>query len=41
MGETDGQPKTADWAAPICEIDAETIRGLARRMAAGRTMIAA
>jgi biotin/methionine sulfoxide reductase len=40
MGATDGQPKTADWAAPICEIDAETIRGLARRMAAGRTMIA-
>ena len=40
MGETDGQPKSADWAAPICEIEAETIRGLARRMAAGRTMIA-
>jgi len=39
MGETDGQPKSADWAAPICEVDAETIRGLARRMAAGRTMI--
>jgi biotin/methionine sulfoxide reductase len=39
MGATDGQPKTADWAAPICEVDAETIRGLARRMAAGRTMI--
>ena len=40
MGETDGQPKSAEWAAPICEIDAETIRSLARRMAAGRTMIA-
>jgi len=39
MGETDGQPKSADWAAAICELDAETIRGLARRMAAGRTMI--
>ncbi|MEM9683142.1 MAG: molybdopterin-dependent oxidoreductase, partial [Pseudomonadota bacterium] len=39
MGETDGQPKSADWAAPICEVDADTIRGLARRMAAGRTMI--
>jgi biotin/methionine sulfoxide reductase len=38
-GEVDGQVKSADWAAPICEIDAETIRGLARRMAAGRTMI--
>lgn len=39
LGETDGQPKTADWAAAICEIDADTIRDLARRMAAGRTMI--
>jgi biotin/methionine sulfoxide reductase len=39
MGETDGQAKSADWAAPICEIDADTIRDLARRMAAGRTMI--
>ena len=38
-GESDGTPKTADWAAAICEVDAETIRGLARRMAAGRTMI--
>lgn len=40
MGETDGQPKTADWAAPLCEVDADTIRDLARRMASGRTMIA-
>jgi biotin/methionine sulfoxide reductase len=39
LGETDGEPKTADWAAAISEIDAETIRGLARHMAAGRTMI--
>ena len=39
MGESDGQPKSADWAAPICAIDAEVIRGLARRMAKGRTMI--
>ncbi len=39
LGVTDGQPKTADWAAAICEIDADTIRSLARRMAAGRTMI--
>ncbi|MDU8928718.1 molybdopterin guanine dinucleotide-containing S/N-oxide reductase [Alisedimentitalea sp. MJ-SS2] len=38
-GDEDGTPKSADWAAPICEIDAETIRGLARRMASSRTMI--
>ena len=39
MGDTDGTPKTADWAANICEIPADTIRALARRMAAERTMI--
>ncbi|MDA0662232.1 MAG: molybdopterin guanine dinucleotide-containing S/N-oxide reductase [Proteobacteria bacterium] len=38
-GETDGTPKSADWAAPITGIDAETIRTLARKMAAKRTMI--
>src|SRR6056297_604681 len=38
-GEADGQPKTADCAAGICQIPAETIRTLARRMAAQRTMI--
>ncbi len=38
-GESDGTPKDADWAAPITEIPAETIRGLARRMAGARTMI--
>ena len=26
MGETDGQPKSADWAAPVCALDAEAIR---------------
>jgi biotin/methionine sulfoxide reductase len=41
MGETDGQPKHADWAAPICGVPAGTIRALARRMAATRTMITA
>ena len=39
MGDTDSTPKTADWAANICEIPADTIRALARRMAAERTMI--
>ncbi len=38
-GRSDGTPKTADWAAERCEIDAATIRELARRMATTRTMI--
>ena len=41
MGESDGQPKDADWAAPITGVPADTIRALARRMAATRTMISA
>ena len=41
MGEDDGRPKDAGWAAAICEIGADTIRALARRIAAGRTMITA
>ena len=39
LGESDGQPKTADWAASICEIEADTIRDLARTMASSRTLI--
>ncbi len=39
LGETDGVPKSAEWAAEICEIPAVTIRNLARRMASERTMI--
>lgn len=39
LGQTDGQPKTADWAAALSEIDAEAIRDLARKMAVKRTMI--
>jgi len=38
-GRDDGTPKSAEWAAAICDVDAHTIRELARRMAAGRTMI--
>jgi biotin/methionine sulfoxide reductase len=41
MGESDGTPKDAAWAAAITQVPAETIRGLARRMAADRTLIAA
>ena len=40
MGEADGQPKSAAWAGAISGIDADEIAGLARRMAAKRTMIA-
>jgi biotin/methionine sulfoxide reductase len=40
LGEADGMPKEAAWAAPICGIEAAAIRALARRMAADRTMIA-
>ena len=39
VGESDGVPKDADWAAAISGIDGETLRALARRMAASRTMI--
>ena len=39
MGYADGQPKDAAWAADITSLDAETIRTLARRMAAKRTLI--
>src|SRR5215510_14133077 len=41
MGERDGQPKNADWAAAMTGIPADTIRSLARRMAATRTMVSA
>ena len=34
VGSTDGVAKDAEWAAALCEIDAQQIRTLARRMAA-------
>ena len=40
-GEVDGQPKDATWAAAITDAPAETIRALARHMAATRTMLTA
>jgi biotin/methionine sulfoxide reductase len=39
MGEVDRVPKSAQWAGAICDVPSETIVGLARRMAASRTMI--
>ncbi len=39
LGETDGQPKSADWAAGICGLKSGTIRRLAHRMARTRTLI--
>ena len=39
MGESDGQPKSPDWAAPLCGVAAEQIRDLAQRMARTRTLI--
>ncbi|WP_238369423.1 molybdopterin guanine dinucleotide-containing S/N-oxide reductase [Heliomarina baculiformis] len=38
-GKEDGIVKNADWAAGICDLPADKIRELARRMAAKRTMI--
>ncbi len=38
-GASDGQPKTPDWAAPICDVPAETIRGLAREMVGKKVMV--
>lgn len=38
-GADDGKPKDADWAAGITGIAADKITGLARRMAAGPTLI--
>ena len=39
VGAIDGIPKSADWASSICELPADSIKDLARRMATHRTMI--
>jgi biotin/methionine sulfoxide reductase len=39
LGEADGVPKDAAWAGPVCGIEPEAIRRLARRMAAARTLV--
>ncbi|MFW5678741.1 MAG: trimethylamine-N-oxide reductase TorA [Pseudomonadota bacterium] len=40
LGESDGTPKSAEWAAAICDVPAEKIHELARRFADSRTMLA-
>ncbi|WP_269811584.1 molybdopterin guanine dinucleotide-containing S/N-oxide reductase [Buttiauxella ferragutiae] len=39
FGESDGQPKTAHWAAEICGVPAQTIEDLARLFSEKRTML--
>jgi len=39
LGADDGTPKSPEWAAAFCGLDAGTLRTLARRMAAGRTLV--
>lgn len=39
LGEVDGQPKSADWAAPITGISADEIIALARRLCKKRAVI--
>lgn len=39
LGETDGTPKTAEWAGAISGIDPDRIRSLAAEMGRGRTLI--
>ena len=39
LGETDGQPKDANWAAPIAGLPAEEIVALAKRLHGKRALI--
>ena len=40
MGESDGAPKSPDWAGPICDVEPRTIADLADLLARSRSMIA-
>jgi len=40
LGQSDATPKSAEWAAQICDVPAATLRDLARRFAKQRTMLA-
>jgi biotin/methionine sulfoxide reductase len=39
LGAEDGTPKSPEWASSISQVPAETLRELARRMAAQRTIV--
>lgn len=39
LGRNDGVEKSPEWASDICGIDVDAIKGLARTMAAARTLI--
>ncbi|VEG54035.1 anaerobic dehydrogenase, typically selenocysteine-containing [Mycolicibacterium aurum] len=39
LGTDDGVPKSPQWAAPICGLDAGELTALARRMASNRTIV--
>ena len=39
LGDDDGVPKSPQWAAAICGLPADDLTALARRMAAGRTIV--
>jgi biotin/methionine sulfoxide reductase len=39
LGESDGVPKTPDWASTVCDVPADDIRDLAERMARSRTFV--
>ncbi|ORB25257.1 molybdopterin guanine dinucleotide-containing S/N-oxide reductase [Mycolicibacterium parafortuitum] len=39
LGLDDGTPKSPQWAASLCGLTAEELTALARRMAAGRTLV--
>lgn len=39
LGQDDGQPKSPEWAERLSAVPAETVRALARRMAARRTLV--
>ncbi len=39
LGETDGQPKSAEWAADICDLPASQIRELAQSLPSQRSLV--